>query len=259
LARLPLARLMLERSLYAWQVRGLLDELGDDTSGTKDEIVNRVLDNPHFERQQILRYLSVRELRLYCRQRGFESEGGREDLIRHLEDALFAENVQDIIDQKRLQTSRHKSGTRTVLGMPITPVPRTNQVFVAYPYRMEGASEYRLVFGRVEQSTVAKFAFADERITDKHILQKICQMILESRVSLFEITDWNANVALELGLAYGFGSSAYISLNSSKSSVDVPADIKGLVARPVKLAEFWTGSTIPGSAMPTSWSCGSAS
>jgi thioredoxin-dependent peroxiredoxin len=34
---------------------------------------------------------------------------------------------------------------------------------------------------------------------------------------------------------------------------------RSLVARPVRLVEVWTGSTIPGFAMPTPWSSGSAS
>jgi hypothetical protein len=44
---------------------------------------------------------------------------------------------------------------------------------------------------------------------------------------LFDLSLWNANVSLELGLAEGLGKDYYILVNS-KQSKDVPSDVRGL-------------------------------
>jgi hypothetical protein len=44
---------------------------------------------------------------------------------------------------------------------------------------------------------------------------------------LFDLSLWNANVSLELGLAEGVGADYYILVNS-KQSRDVPSDVRGL-------------------------------
>jgi len=44
---------------------------------------------------------------------------------------------------------------------------------------------------------------------------------------IFDLSYWNPNVALELGLAEGLGNDYYILVNR-KQSADVPSDIKGL-------------------------------
>jgi hypothetical protein len=55
--------------------------------------------------------------------------------------------------------------------------------------------------------------------------------ISKADYSIFDLSDWNSNVALELGLAEGARGSAprkyYIILNTKRSK-DVPSDIKGL-------------------------------
>jgi hypothetical protein len=40
------------------------------------------------------------------------------------------------------------------------------------------------------------FKFADEQITNQYILAKISNYIREHDISLFDITEWNPNVAL---------------------------------------------------------------
>ena len=84
-------------------------------------------------------------------------------------------------------------------------VKKQRQVFVAYSYRHLDKRDYRRVFERVGKKFEVTFVFADERISSLHILQKIANYIKESQFGIYDITAWNPNVTLELGLALGMG------------------------------------------------------
>jgi len=105
--------------------------------------------------------------------------------------------------------------------------PRT--VFVAYSYRDQKKDDYRSVFERVGKALDVTFVFADEKITNIHIVDKIARMIREAQFSIFDISGWNPNVTLELGLAWGFREKAYIVFDPHRTtSEDVPADLRGI-------------------------------
>jgi hypothetical protein len=70
--------------------------------------------------------------------------------------------------------------------------------------------------------------FADEELTNKHILEKITTMMSAAAFSLFDITYWNPNVALELGIAYGRRLDYYILLDPTKSDEEVLSDLRGI-------------------------------
>ena len=106
---------------------------------------------------------------------------------------------------------------------------KSRQVFVAYPYRIYPKADYRKVYNEVGKALSVSFVFADEKITDLHILEKIKLYIKESAFSICDITGWNPNVTLELGLAMGMGERAYIAFDPSKTDVqEVPADLRGI-------------------------------
>jgi len=110
-------------------------------------------------------------------------------------------------------------------GMPPRPLKR--QIFVAYAYNIY-PEDYRKIFSALEKAYGVKFIFADEKITNLHILQKIISYIDASDFSLFDISGWNPNVTLELGLAYR-SDNWYIAFNPDKTPIDdVPSDIKGI-------------------------------
>jgi hypothetical protein len=118
-------------------------------------------------------------------------------------------------------------------AITFTTLPRlgrdSKQIFVAYPYKLYPADDYRPVYAELEKAFNVKFVFADEKITDLHILQKIADHIGDSRFSIFDISGWNANVTLELGLAYGMRQRAYIAIDPSKTPMEeVPADLRGI-------------------------------
>jgi hypothetical protein len=106
--------------------------------------------------------------------------------------------------------------------------PRQSRtIFVAYPYSIP-ADDYRRAFTELEEGFDVRFIFADEQITNRHILEKITDYIRDSRFSLFDISEWNPNVTLELGIAIGQRQDYYLLFNPSGSRSGVPADLGGI-------------------------------
>jgi hypothetical protein len=105
----------------------------------------------------------------------------------------------------------------------------TKQIFVAYAYNLYDKRDYRKVYTNLEKAYGVQFIFADEKITNMHILQKIISYIRGSDFSLFDISSWNPNVTLELGIALAMSESWYICFNPDKTNVgEVPSDIRGI-------------------------------
>lgn len=108
---------------------------------------------------------------------------------------------------------------------------RSNErrVFVAYPYGLHPRDEYRALFKSLERLFDVDFSFADERITSLHILRKIEDSIRSSTFGIYDITGWNANVTLELGLALGLTQKVYIAINPGTGSRgEAPSDLRGI-------------------------------
>lgn len=113
-------------------------------------------------------------------------------------------------------------------GAAALPSAQRRQVFVAYPYSIPKA-DYRKPFEAVGKAFNVKFVFADEKISNLHILDKIKGYIVDSSFGIYDITAWNPNVALELGLALGLNRTAYIAFDPSKTNAnDVPSDLRGM-------------------------------
>jgi len=100
---------------------------------------------------------------------------------------------------------------------------------VACPYKIFPLDDYKVAMASVGKELDVKFLFADEQITALHVIQKITNYIREADFCLFDITGWNPNVTLELGIALGLGKRHYILFNPNHdTSQDVPSDIKGI-------------------------------
>ena len=112
------------------------------------------------------------------------------------------------------------------------PAPRllSKQVFVAYPYGIMDRKDYRGVFTRLGRAYGVDFVYADEKLTNKQIADKIRRQIKGADFSLFDISGWNANVAFELGMAYEMpGVDWYICFNPDKGGgAEVPSNLRGL-------------------------------
>lgn len=90
-------------------------------------------------------------------------------------------------------------------------------IFVAYAYNLYDRRDYRKVFTSLEQAFGVKFIFADEKITNMHIMQKIISYIQASDFSIYDISGWNPNVTLELGIGMMSKKDWYILLNPDKT------------------------------------------
>lgn len=106
---------------------------------------------------------------------------------------------------------------------------KPRQVFVAYSYRLYDKRDYRKAFDEVGKAFGVNFVFADEKISSLHILQKIANQIRESEFGIYDITGWNPNVTLELGLALGMAERVFVALNPKQTEMDdLPSDLKGM-------------------------------
>ncbi len=101
--------------------------------------------------------------------------------------------------------------------------------FVAHKFRQQEKEDLRKAIESAFKSRKLKPYYADEDIGEsgKHILDKIADNILETKFGIFDVTDGNSNVCLELGLAKGFGKPFYIICKSNKVK-KIPSNLKGL-------------------------------
>ena len=77
-------------------------------------------------------------------------------------------------------------------------------------------------------SANVKFVFAEQRVSTGTVLEKIVEMIESAAFALYDVSQWNANVTLEYGVALGLGSKAFIAFNPDKTDLgDVPSDVRG--------------------------------
>ena len=129
--------------------------------------------------------------------------------------------------------TRAKKGTvRQPASRTKHPRPRgqqSRQIFVAYSYRLYPKDDYRKCFKELQKKYGVTFIFADEKITNMHIMKKIESYIRGSDFSIFDISGWNPNVTLELGFAMAVNDEWFITIDPSKTTVDeVPSDLRGL-------------------------------
>jgi len=122
--------------------------------------------------------------------------------------------------------------TRRTRRRVAAKVPPERSIFVAYPYRLYAANnlDYRKIFDDLGRAWNVDFVFADSEITSTHILEKIRRYIQATVFGIYDISSWNPNVTLELGLALGLNKQAYIIVDTSKhpENSDVPADLGGI-------------------------------
>ncbi|MDP8225021.1 MAG: phycobilisome rod-core linker polypeptide [Candidatus Lernaella stagnicola] len=105
----------------------------------------------------------------------------------------------------------------------------SRDVFVAYPYSLENLHDYRNTYLRLKSNFHANFIFADNEHTGEMLLQKIAAQIKASRMALFDVSMWNANVILELGIAMGLDIPTYIFFNPAYTPhQSIPSDIDGI-------------------------------
>ena len=102
---------------------------------------------------------------------------------------------------------------------------KTETMFVACPYSKSfGYEKFRSYMTSHYPGTVI---FAETHLQTRHLLGILKGHIKKTDFCLFDVSTWNPNVSLELGLAEGMKVKYYITLNSSLST-NVPSDIQGI-------------------------------
>jgi hypothetical protein len=76
-----LLKLILDRYLYKENVQDLADELGVAVSGTKGEIISRVIDDEGFDPADALSYLDKWQFRDLCDELDISDRGTRDELF----------------------------------------------------------------------------------------------------------------------------------------------------------------------------------
>jgi hypothetical protein len=98
------------------------------------------------------------------------------------------------------------------------PKPR---VFLAYPFKYPKIEE--TVRSAIEE--YADVVVAKDEVFGSHILEKILRQMNEADVCLFDLTDSNVNVVLELGIAIGRGATYCVLRNVSVESNPIEAEL----------------------------------
>lgn len=105
---------------------------------------------------------------------------------------------------------------------------RFPSVFVGHPFAGRFAVKK---FRRIFQELPFKVIYGNTDLQTQHLLSIMKSNIGKSDFSIFDLSDWNPNVALELGISEGLkhkpGKDYYILLNT-RCSREVPADIRGI-------------------------------
>ncbi len=97
-------------------------------------------------------------------------------------------------------------------------------VFVGCPY----AGRFKFATFKATLDRVPfKWFYADTSLATKQLLGILRSYITAADFCIFDISLWNPNVALEIGLADGLGAEYYILLDQ-RLSKGVPADIQGI-------------------------------
>ena len=97
-------------------------------------------------------------------------------------------------------------------------------VFVGCPY--SGKFKFHQFKAALDRLPF-KWFYADTTLNTKHLLGILRSYVKAADYCLFDISTWNPNVALEIGLAEGEDVEYYILLNRRLTS-GVPADIQGI-------------------------------
>jgi hypothetical protein len=108
------------------------------------------------------------------------------------------------------------------------------KAFFAFPYDYE--VDYRLTIERACHDLGVKPIFGDEIRKSQALVDKICEAIEECELGFYDITGFNPNVMIEVGMSYCAERATFLMLNSKKHKAssafrtegcEVPADLEG--------------------------------
>jgi len=101
---------------------------------------------------------------------------------------------------------------------PVDPKLERNKIFVGMPFSDEYLDSFNYGIKLAIEYCGFKYFKADEVISNIDIMCKICRELQSCGLAIFNISDLNPNVMLELGLAYGMGKPVII-VKDSKTKI----------------------------------------
>jgi len=97
--------------------------------------------------------------------------------------------------------------------------------FVAHEFSKQKRDDLREAIEEAFKGSGLKAYYADIEVRQKHILEKIEERILKTQFGIYDVTNSNPNVSLELGIARGAKKPYYI---IHERGTKLPADLEGL-------------------------------
>lgn len=130
----------------------------------------------------------------------------------------LAEKIESDMESERLKSKEvlipnHQMRKCFKLGIekcPINPVFKRNKIFVAMPFDNAYLDSYNYGIVPALNSLGLEHYRADNEISNKDIMCKICNEIQSCGLAIINISGLNPNVMLEHGMAYGLGKSVII-------------------------------------------------
>ena len=142
--------------------------------------------------------------------------------------------IDDMVIQEESKDSskiipRHQM--RKCLKMDMDSCPKNpkldnNKVFVGMPFDKKYLDSYEYGIKIAIESIGMKTFRADEKITNKDIMCKICEQMQICKYLIFNISGHNPNVMLELGLSYGLGKETIIIKDKETKHISDLANIE---------------------------------
>jgi hypothetical protein len=104
-----------------------------------------------------------------------------------------------------------------------------NEVFVGFQFKSKNYNALSLKKGITEGLDKFSFKpfFPDEHAKNEHITCKICERLQNVSFCIFDLSDINPNVMLELGLACGLDKKIFI-IRAKSADKPIPSDLKGI-------------------------------
>ena len=144
----------------------------------------------------------------------------REAAVKYFSKTLgsLADKIENDIEEARTKTNErsipnHQMRKCFKLGIdqcPVNPPFQKNRVFIAMPFDNAYYDSYNYGIVPALNSLGFEHYKADNEISNKDIMCKICTELQSCGLAIINISGLNPNVMLEHGLAYGLGKSVII-------------------------------------------------
>lgn len=106
-------------------------------------------------------------------------------------------------------------------------IVKSNSFFIAEPYDKNREPREKSILKAIDGFP---YCIADEDIMNIALTCKVCREIQSSQFGIVELTSFNENVLIELGMMYGFGKPVILLIkkDANKPKIKIPSNIIGI-------------------------------